>query len=277
MDRTRATADEVAPGLDADALLQAALDEDLGERGDITSALALGGRGPLSLGRLLAKAHGRLSGIELAARVFTLVDEQVSVQRSRQDGDPVAPGDEVLRVEGPAASLLEAERTALNVLAHLSGVATLTARYVAAVAGSNATIVDTRKTTAGLRLLEKAAVRHGGGSNHRMGLHDEVLLKENHFALAGTGDHAALVARVRAEAPPGTRLVAEARDLDEAWAIADGGADVLLLDNFPVARLTGWPATPGGHRSPSRPAAASPSRTWGPSRTRGWTASRSGP
>jgi nicotinate-nucleotide pyrophosphorylase (carboxylating) len=142
----------------------------------------------------------------------------------------------ILTIAGASASLLEAERTALNVLAHLSGVATLAARYVAAVKGTRTRIVDTRKTTPGLRALEKAAVRHGGAGNHRQGLYDEVLLKENHFALAGA-DHTTLVAAVKAGAPRGTRVTAEARDLGEAWAAADGGADVLLLDNFSIAQL----------------------------------------
>jgi nicotinate-nucleotide pyrophosphorylase (carboxylating) len=233
-------------GLDTDELLRAALAEDLGERGDLTSALALSGRGEVVTGRIVAKAEGRLSGVGPAARVFTLVDEATVVTARRRDGASVRPADEVLAVQGAAASLLEAERTALNVLAHLSGVASLTARFVAAVAGTRARIVDTRKTTPGLRALEKAAVRHGGGSNHRMGLYDEVLLKENHFALAG-GDHRALVCRVKAEAPAGTRVIAEARDADEAWAAADGGADVLLLDNFTIAHLAEAVARLAGH------------------------------
>jgi nicotinate-nucleotide pyrophosphorylase (carboxylating) len=233
-------------GLDVDELLRAALAEDLGERGDITSALALGGRGALTSGRIVAKQAGRLSGIELASRVFALVDEGTEVVVRREDGASVHPADEVIAVSGTAASLLEAERTALNVLAHLSGVATLTAQFVAAVSGTRARIVDTRKTTPGMRTLEKAAVRHGGGSNHRMGLHDEVLLKENHFTMAG-GDHRALVSRVKSEAPSGMRVIAEARDVDEAWAAADGGADVLLLDNFTIAHLAEAVAKLGTH------------------------------
>ena len=160
------------------------------------------------------------------------------------------PADEILSLRGPAAALLVAERTALNFMAHLSGVATLTARYVAAVAGTRALIVDTRKTTPGLRHLEKAAVRHGGGHNHRMGLYDEVLLKENHFALGGGGS-AEVVARVRAGAPAGTPIIAEARDADEAWACADGGADVLLLDNFTITHLAECVARLARH--PRRP------------------------
>ncbi len=240
------TTDPAAPGLDDESLLRAALAEDLGGRGDITSALTLGGRGPVLGARIVAKAAGRLSGVALAARVFRMVDPQVRVEARLADGAAVAPADEVLAARGPAASLLEAERTALNVLAHLSGVATLTARHVQAAAGTRARIVDTRKTTPGLRRWEKAAVVHGGGHNHRMGLYDEVLLKENHFAAAG-GRHAQVVEQVRRDAPPGTRIIAEARDLDEARAVADGGADVILLDNFTVAGLAAAVARLAGH------------------------------
>jgi len=233
-------------GLATEDLIRAALAEDLRDRGDITSALALGGRGPAASGRIVAKAPGRLSGVDVAAQVFRVVDEGVDVAVRQKDGAAVRAADEVLVVRGPAASLLEAERTALNFLAHLSGVATLTARFVAAVAGTRARIVDTRKTTPGLRLLEKAAVRHGGGSNHRIGLWDEVLLKENHFAMGGQ-DHARLVARVKAAAPPGTRITAEARTVEEAWAAADGGADNILLDNFTIAGLAQAVVKLGGH------------------------------
>lgn len=235
-----------AEGLQVDELLRAALAEDLGERGDITSALALGGRGARTSGRIVAKAPGRLSGVELAERVFTLVDDDTEVMVRRRDGASVRADDEVLSVTGSAASLLEAERTALNLLAHLSGIATLTSRFVAAVSGTHARVVDTRKTTPGMRHIEKAAVRHGGGSNHRMGLHDQILLKENHFTQA-EGDHRALVSRVKASAPSGMVLIAEARNADEAWAAADGGADVLLLDNFTIAHLAEAVARLAGH------------------------------
>jgi nicotinate-nucleotide pyrophosphorylase (carboxylating) len=226
----------LAGALETADLIRAALAEDLGDRGDITSALSLGGRGPAAVARIVAKAPGRLSGVEVAAQVFLAVDDAAEVTVRSKDGATVRPGDEVLVARGPAASLLEAERTALNFLSHLSGVATLTARYVAAVAGTSARIVDTRKTTPGLRRLEKLAVRHGGGTNHRIGLWDEVLLKENHFAMGGQ-DHARMVARVKSEAPPGTRITAEARNVDEASAAADGGADCILLDNFSIAGL----------------------------------------
>lgn len=218
-------------------LLAAALAEDLGDRGDITTLHTVGGRGPTTSGRIVAKAVGRLSGVGLAERVFGLVDADIAVVVEKADGDAVAPGDEVLTLRGPAGSLLEAERTALNFLAHLSGVATLTARFVAAAAGTSAAIVDTRKTTPGFRRLEKAAVLHGGGRNHRIGLFDEVLIKENHLAIAGLHDIAGVVAKVRREAPAGTRITVEAETLDEALAAADGGADCLLLDNFTTEQL----------------------------------------
>ncbi|MCB9897315.1 MAG: carboxylating nicotinate-nucleotide diphosphorylase [Planctomycetes bacterium] len=229
------------------ALIDAALHEDLGDRGDVTTLLTVGGRGSTTHGRIVAKAEGRLSGVAVAEEVFARVDREVRVTLHARDGAPVVPGDLVLQVEGPAASLLEAERTALNFLGRLSGVATLTARFVAAVAGTRARIVDTRKTTPGFRLLEKQAVLDGGGKNHRIGLYDEVLLKENHFAMAPELGYEQLVRRVRAEAPAGMRITAEARDLDEAAACADGGADVILLDNFGVEGLRRAVTTLAGH------------------------------
>ncbi len=219
-------------------LLAAALAEDLGEHGDITTLHTVGGRGPQARGRIVAKAEGRLSGVGLAERVFALVDPAIVVEVKRHDGDAVAPGDEVLAVSGPAGSLLEAERTALNFLAHLSGVATLTAQFVAAAGGTHCAIVDTRKTTPGFRQLEKAAVVHGGGKNHRIGLFDEVLIKENHLAIAGLDDIKGVVARVRKAVTDRIRITVEAETLDEARAAADGGADCILLDNFTTAALT---------------------------------------
>jgi len=239
--------DSICPSSDdlveqvAEDLVRVALAEDLGEAGDITTRLTFAGRdqerGPLARARIVAKAHGCLSGVSLACRVFELVDPDVTCRVERDDGSVVEPGDLVLAVDGRAASLLEAERTALNLLGGLSGVATMTRRFVTAVDGSSARIVDTRKTTPGQRLLEKAAVLHGGGHNHRIGLFDEVLLKENHFAMASDVGYQALVERVRRGSPAGLRITAEARDLEEARSAADGGADVILLDNFGVEAL----------------------------------------
>ena len=233
-------------GLDDDSLLRAALREDLGTRGDITSALSLGGRGPSAHGFVRAKATGVLSGVTLAARVFALVDETTSVTVHLADGAAVAPGDLVLEVTGPAASLLEGERTALNLLQRFSGVATLTSLFAHAVAGSSASIVDTRKTTPLWRAAEKAAVVHGGGRNHRFALYDHVLLKENHFAAAG-GSMGEVTARVRAAAPDGVSIMAEAESLDEARELADAGADVILLDNFDLGGLAAAVAALADH------------------------------
>jgi len=240
--------DNICPSSDDHAaqvaleLVRLALAEDLGDVGDITTQLTFAGqgdeRGPHGRARIVAKATGRLSGVALACRVFELVDPAVHCRVERGDGAAVEPGDLVLEAHGPAASLLEAERTALNLLGGLSGVATMTSRFVQAVEGTSARIVDTRKTTPGRRLLEKAAVLHGGGHNHRIGLYDEVLLKENHFAMAPDKSYREVVARIRQLSPDGLRITAEARDLDEARSAADGGADVILLDNFTVAELT---------------------------------------
>ncbi len=224
------------PRLDTDALLRFALAEDLGEAGDVTSAFALGGRGRRGHGRILAKAHGWLSGVALAVRVFELVDPSIEMVVHKGDGEEVVPKDLVLEMTGPAASLLEAERTALNVMQQWSGVASLTAQFVAKTEGTKARIVDTRKTPPCWRAQAKAAVLHGGGMNHRIGLYDQVLLKENHFATA-EGTHREVVENVKAEAPDGMVIIAEAQNLEEAQQIADGGADVILLDNFTVDQL----------------------------------------
>ena len=212
---------------------------------DVTSRLAVP-TGLVAEARIHCKARGVLAGLDCAAAAFRALDPRCRLELRRRDGDPVVPGDVVLAVAGRMRALLAAERTALNFLQRLSGVATVTAAFVAAVQGTGARILDTRKTTPGLRLLEKRAVRAGGGHNHRFGLFDQVLLKENHFAFAGAG-HAALVASVKAAAPSGMRITAEARDLDEALAAADGGADVLLLDNFSVAGLAETVARLEGH------------------------------
>ena len=210
-----------------------ALAEDLGGEptvsGDLTSRLAVpeqaSGRASIR-----AKQAGVLAGVECARQAFTLLDDRCDVHGERSDGDVVAPGDVVLVASGSLRALLAAERTALNFLQRLSGVATLTRRYVEAVAGTAASILDTRKTTPGLRMLEKHAVLAGGGVNHRIGLFDQVLLKENHVASAHPASYLEVVQRcVEGQSAP---VVAEARDVEEACAAAHGGAAVVLLDNF---------------------------------------------
>lgn len=214
-------------------VVRRALCEDLGTedpagRHDITADRSLPA-GAQAQARIVAKAHGRLSGMDAAEAAFRALDPDVSWTAHRADGDPVAPGDLVLEVRGCARAVLAAERTALNFLQRLSGVATMAAAFAERIEGTGARILDTRKTTPGLRLLEKRAIADGGGGNHRMGLYDQILLKENHFALAGR-PYEEVVASVRRDGEP--PVIAEARTEDEAAAAIRGGAGVVLLDNF---------------------------------------------
>jgi nicotinate-nucleotide pyrophosphorylase (carboxylating) len=181
------------------AIVERALAEDVGS-GDVTSQWIL----PPEMrvhGHLLAKAQGVLAGLEVGRQVFQQVDGRIAFRACMKDGHALSKGDIVATVEGPAASILTAERTALNFLQRMSGIATLTRRYVEAVAGTRAVILDTRKTAPGLRLLDKWAVRLGGGQNHRLGLYDMVLIKDNHIAAAGGITQA--VERVRRRNRPG--------------------------------------------------------------------------
>ncbi len=185
---------------------------------------------------IVAREAGVLAGADVAAEVFRRVDATLDVACPREDGAELRPGDEVLRVHGALGSLLTGERTALNFLQRLSGVATLTRRYVEAIAGTGCRLLDTRKTTPGFRLLEKAAVRAGGGTNHRLGLHDMVMVKDNHLAGGLTGP--ALAAGVAAARAAGLRVEVEADTVEQALAFfAIPGIDVVLLDNMPVAEM----------------------------------------
>jgi nicotinate-nucleotide pyrophosphorylase (carboxylating) len=213
--------------LSATELIEAALAEDLGP-GDVTSDSVVPADAR-ARARIIQKAPGVLHGLGLAAEVFERTGaesfDKLVVEGQWRDGVPA----EVALVGGPARAILAGERTALNFLAHLSGIATLTARYVEAVRGTRASILDTRKTTPGLRALEKAAVAAGGGANHRAGLYDAILIKENHAALAG--GVGAAVERARA-AHPELEVEVECRDLDEVREGLAAGADRLLLDNM---------------------------------------------
>ena len=214
--------------IDLDAirpLIRATLDEDVGP-GDVTTRLTVG-EGARGRGVIRAKAAGVLAGVPLAAEVLRIAcDGDIELSIVNDDGARVTPGDDVLRFEGNARGLLMGERTALNFLCHLSGVATLTARFVAAVEGTGAAILDTRKTTPGLRALEKHAVTMGGGTNHRFALYDAVLVKENHLAF-GTTLKQALAAR-----PEGMPAIVEAETVEEYEMARDAGADVVMLDEF---------------------------------------------
>ena len=209
------------------------LQEDLG-RGDL-SAPAVGDVQGDAL--WLAKESGRFCGGPLAVELFHLLNPAVQVQVLVADGDAVVPGAELLRLHGPAAALLAGERVALNLAMRLSGVATTTARLVGQLAGSGIHLVDTRKTTPGLRLLEKYAVRCGGGLNHRMGLDDAVMLKENH--LAWCGGLALALQRVRREAPWPVSVIVEAETAAEARAAVEAGAEGVLLDEFAPEAVEG--------------------------------------
>jgi nicotinate-nucleotide pyrophosphorylase (carboxylating) len=183
--------------------------------------------------RLVARADGIISGVPLAIATFLRMDDKISIRVDREDASSVARGDVVLFVSGHARSLLSAERVALNFLQHMSGIATLTRRFVDAVAGTKAAILDTRKTIPGWRALEKYAVRCGGGVNHRMDLASAVLIKDNHLA-ALDGDVGLAVRRCREHAPPGTLIQVECDQLAQVAAAIAVGADSVLLDNMSV-------------------------------------------
>jgi nicotinate-nucleotide pyrophosphorylase (carboxylating) len=213
-------------------VVERALVEDVGE-GDVTSDVVVS-EGTRARARIVQKQPGVVFGLEAVAEAMRQcgaedVDNLV-VEGQWRDGVPA----DVVLANGPARGLLAAERTALNFLGHLSGVATLTARYVEAVAGTGAAILDTRKTTPGLRALEKAAVVAGGGRNHRMGLHDAILIKENHVALAGGVARAVYAART---ARPDLPIEIEARDAEEVAYAIGAGADRVLLDNMDLEEL----------------------------------------
>lgn len=218
------------------ALIRAALAEDIGP-GDVTSTYFLGetARGKA---RIIAREPGIVFGMEIAEAVFKEVDSGLGLWIHHPDGSSFAEGDTLLEVEGRTRSLLTAERTALNFLQRLSGVATMTARYVDAVKPYPVEVWDTRKTTPGWRLIEKQAVKAGGGVNHRMGLYDAVMVKDNHLAANGTL-HALQTAidRVRAE-HPGMRVQLEAATLEQlADFLSLKGIDLILLDNMSIEQL----------------------------------------
>jgi nicotinate-nucleotide pyrophosphorylase (carboxylating) len=211
------------------SLVESWLAEDLG-RGDVTTRAVV----PLDRfgrARLEAREAGVIAGLDVAKACFEVTSEgAITWEAKVGDGQPVAAGDVLAFLEGPLAPVLAAERTALNVLARLSGVATLTRRYVDAVSGTGARVVDTRKTTPGMRALQKYAVRAGGGSNHRFGLDDGVLIKDNHIVAAG--GVAAAVRRALEVAPHGLRVEVEVTTINELDEALAAGADSVLLDNM---------------------------------------------
>jgi nicotinate-nucleotide pyrophosphorylase (carboxylating) len=216
---------------DVEALVRRALDEDVGS-GDVTTQATVP-PGTRARARITQKRPGVVFGLDAAETAFRLLDPDVRIARLAPEGT-WREGGPVLEVEGDAAALLTAERTALNLLQRLSGVATLTARYAEAVRGTRARVLDTRKTTPGLRALEKAAVAAGGGTNHRAGLYDAVLIKENHAAMAGGVGAAVRAAR---QAAPGLPIQVECRTIEEVDEALAAGAPRLLLDNMGLDEL----------------------------------------
>lgn len=216
-----------------DAIIDAALREDMPE-GDITSE-GLIPADARSEAILLAKEDGVLAGLAMARRVYEKIDPAVEFSEKFEDGAAIRKFDILAAIEGPTMALLKGERTALNFLQHLSGVATATRRFVDAVAGTKAKILDTRKTTPGLRLLEKYAVKAGGGTNHRLSLSDMILIKDNHLRYVGTVAEA--VRRARAAAKPGVRIEVEAADLSQVRDALAAGADMIMLDNMALETM----------------------------------------
>ena len=227
---------------DLDELVRAALAEDLGA-GDLTAA-AVVPEDAVGRARIEQREAGVTAGIDVAEAVFLALDDGLSFEALAEEGEWRQPGP-VARVEGRVRSILSGERVALNFLGRLSGVATLTARFVRAVEGTGARILDTRKTTPGLRALEKRAVRRGGGTNHRAGLDDAILVKENHAAAVGGVGEAAR--RALAAAPEGVTVEIECATLEEVKAALAAGAGRILLDNMPPDRLREAVALAGGH------------------------------
>lgn len=211
------------------SVVEVALAEDLADRGDVTSQTVI----PIdsrSSATFVARSGGVIAGLPVAALVLEVVDSSVVFEGLVAEGDRVVPGIEIARVEGSSRSILTAERTALNLLGRMSGVATATARLVDAVEGTGARITDTRKTMPGLRLLDKYAVRTGGGVNHRMGLYDEVMIKDNHISAAGDLKRAVSLARERLG--PDMKVTVEVDTLAQLAVALETPADRVLLDNM---------------------------------------------
>ena len=223
------------PRIMLEPLVRAALLEDLGRAGDITTDAIVPATTQAAM-VLAARQPGVVAGLDLASLAFGLIDPDISMQVAKPDGSRVASGDVIATLRGPARGLLIGERVALNFLSHLSGIATATAGIVDAVSGHKARIVCTRKTTPGLRALEKYAVRAGGGCNHRFGLDDAVLIKDNHIAIAGGVRPA--IERTRANVGHLVKIEVEVDTLEQLAEVLALGVDAVLLDNMSPEMLT---------------------------------------
>ncbi len=216
-----------------DSLLRAALAEDLSAAGDITTD-AVVPVDEVTAATVVARAGGVVAGLAMGLRTFALIDEAVITRPTVHDGDSVSAGATLARVSGPARPILAAERTCLNVLGHLSGIATATREVAALISHTRATVVDTRKTTPGLRALEKYAVRAGGGANHRFGLFDAVLIKDNHLAGRGIGS---AVKAARTAVGHVVKIEVEVEAVSQLEEAISAGADAVLLDNMTPEQL----------------------------------------
>lgn len=225
-----------------DRLIDLALEEDIGS-GDITTENLVD---PMAKGQglIVAKEDLVVAGLDLARRVFQRIDAHMELNSAYTDGDSVHRSDTVAEISGRLATLLTGERVALNFLQRLSGIATLTRGYVARLAGKQVKLLDTRKTTPGWRQLEKWAVRVGGGTNHRMGLYDAILIKDNHIAAAGSISEA--VKRVRTKVPSGTTIEVETVDLDQVREAMGAGAHIIMLDNMSTEDIIAAVSMVGG-------------------------------
>jgi nicotinate-nucleotide pyrophosphorylase (carboxylating) len=222
------------PSVEVDRLLQTCLEEDLSLAGDLTSNSIFSAHHE-SRGQIVARESGVIAGLAIGTRVFARLDDRIEIQLSVGDSQTVAAGTCLAVVEGPTRAILAGERTCLNILGHLSGVATSTRKVVDAVATTSTHVTDTRKTTPGLRAFEKYAVRCGGGHNHRFGLHDAVMIKDNHIAAAES--IGAAIASVRTSVGHTVSITVEVDRLEQIDEALAGGADVILLDNLRGADL----------------------------------------
>lgn len=229
------------PGFDIDAFVTATLAEDLGDKGDITSQAVIPADARFS-GVMDSRDPIVVAGLDIAAAFFRRLDPDVRIEMLVTDGRKVAAGTELMRIDGKARALLTAERSALNTVQHLSGIATMARQYVDAISGTGAVLLDTRKTIPGLRLLEKYATRMGGATNHRMGLWDAAMIKDNHVAVAGSVGEA-----VRRAAAAGiANIIVEVDRVDQIEPALAAGATHLLLDNMDPATLRGAVTLVGG-------------------------------
>ena len=221
------------PQFDLNEFVRRVLAEDMGSGGDVTSNATIAADARFKA-EMSCRQPITVAGLDVAAAFFRTVDREVRIQKAVTDGDSVKAGTVLLRLEGNARAMLSAERSALNTLQHLSGVATLTRKYADAIAGTGAVLLDTRKTVPGMRLLDKYAARMGGAQNHRMRLDDGMLIKDNHVAVCGSVEGAV---RAAVAAKTGLQVQVEIDRLDQIEPALAAGADRLLLDNMPPDRL----------------------------------------